>query len=412
MTTGPRKKGGDTCGNGADHDLVNGRGNGDAQEVGEVRGNGVVHELVGVGCGNMAAQEGGRGVRQRGHARPGGERARQRGRANKEGAATGRTRPSGGRNAETGPRKLGRGGAAAGPYTTWSGKGTRQRGRARREERCVAAWPFTTWSGGAATELRKRRVGGVRQRGKTCDEHHFQPPGHQLPLRYLSGVIPDVCIVPAALSNCSNTATPLVRLALDNGHTLGCCFLLQVFCGNVLIVYLAPSPGNHPRQPMPIVVNAVATTLWVESAMILFLRQLLLQRQQYRPQQRGRSITTFVTKPWTLHAYQPVQHHHRLAISLRDEGPASTLKGLASPPTLFPQQPPPRSAPYMYQVTRLSKPDPFVLAMVLRCGCEEAKTSSPTGRLHSTSSTDEQRYLPKTTATARSFCFQFRAIAS
>ena len=67
-------------------------------------------------------------------------------------------------------------------------------------------------------------------------------------------------------------------------------------------------------------------------------------------------------------------------------------------PNPAPQQStPPRPAPYMRY--RLSKPDSLVLAMVLRCGCEEAKTPSPTGMLQSTSFTDKQRYLPKTTAT-------------
>ena len=48
-------------------------------------------------------------------------------------------------------------------------------------------------------------------RDTTCDEHHYQPPGHRVSLRLLSGVSSDACIVPATLSHCNHTATPLVR---------------------------------------------------------------------------------------------------------------------------------------------------------------------------------------------------------
>ena len=105
------------------------------------------------------------------------------------------------------------------------------------------------------------------------------------------------------------------------------------------------------------------------------------------------------------------------------------MQGLASPP---PPPPPPNNAPpppSPTHVNRLSETDPLVLAMVLevkrkcmelklflprspggsrkkkkkkvlRCGCKEAKTPSPTGMPHSTSSTDE--HLPKTTAASGS----------
>ena len=48
-------------------------------------------------------------------------------------------------------------------------------------------------------------------RDASCDEHHYEPPGHQISLRCLSGVSTDARIVPATLSHCSNTATPPVR---------------------------------------------------------------------------------------------------------------------------------------------------------------------------------------------------------
>ena len=86
-------------------------------------------------------------------------------------------------------------------------------------------------------------------------------------------------------------------------------------CGNVWTVYPSPSPGNNPRQPVPLVVNAVATMFWMESAMIAFL-----------PRATATTTTTtstatawpadnhYSTKPWTLHADQPVHHDQRQAI--------------------------------------------------------------------------------------------------
>ena len=108
------------------------------------------------------------------------------------------------------------------------------------------------------------------------------------------------------------------------------------------------------------------------------------------------------TNSWLLRADQPIQHHQRQTIYLRNEGLASTLKELASPPP--PPTPPNNliSPPSSINVNCLCKTDPLVLAMVLRCGCEETTTPSPTRMLHSTPSTDEQRYLPKTTATSGS----------
>ena len=156
--------------------------------------------------------------------------------------------------------------------------------------------------------------------------------------------------------------------------------------------------------------------IWVESVMIAFL-----------PRATAATTTTVLTgitwtvdnnpstKRWTLHACHtdtapPASDHllrryTQLGICaaravLRDEGPASRLKRLASPAPPAPNNPP--APPSPIHMNRLSKPDPLVLAMGLRCGYEEAKTPSPTRMRHSTSSADEQRYLPKTTATSDS----------
>ena len=98
-------------------------------------------------------------------------------------------------------------------------------------------------------------------RDTTCDEHHCQLPGHRVPLRWLSGVLPDVCIVPAALSHCSNTATPLVRSTQVWAYFRMLVFTVGIY-GNVRTIHPAPSPGNNPRQPVPLVVHAVATIFW------------------------------------------------------------------------------------------------------------------------------------------------------
>ena len=42
-------------------------------------------------------------------------------------------------------------------------------------------------------------------------------------------------------------------------------------CVNVRTVRPASSPGNNPRQPVPLVINAVGTISWAESATIAFL---------------------------------------------------------------------------------------------------------------------------------------------
>ena len=81
---------------------------------------------------------------------------------------------------------------------------------------------------------------------------------------------------------------------------------------------------------------------------------------------------------------------------MRDKGPATSLQGLASPPPPPPHNTTPPHSPI--HVNRLSKTDPLFLAMVLRCGCEEAKTPSPNRMPHSAYFTDEHSLLPKTTA--------------
>ena len=83
------------------------------------------------------------------------------------------------------------------------------------------------------------------------------------------------------------------------------------------------------------------------------------------------------------------------------EGGGSSFKFERTSFTPAPQQstsPPPSPM----DVNRLFKPDPLVLAMAVRCGCEEANTPSPTRMPHPTSSTDMQHYLVKTTATSGS----------
>ena len=237
-------------------------------------------------------------------------------------------------------------------------------------------------------------------RDTTCEEHHCQLPGHRVPLRWLSSVLPDVCIVPAALSHCSDIATPLVRSTQVWAYFRMLFFTLVIY-GSVRTIHPAPSPANNPRQPVPLVVNAVATIFRVESAMIAFLPRATAATMTTTSAATAWPADNHCGKnPWTLHADRPIQHYQRQAIYSRDEVPASTLKERAPPTPPPPNNLPPRPAPYMRY--RLSKPDPLVLAMVLRCGSEEAKTSSPTGMLHSTPSTDEQRYLPKTTATSGS----------
>ena len=100
--------------------------------------------------------------------------------------------------------------------------------------------------------------------------------------------------------------------------------------------------------------------------------------------------------------YILIQHHQRQDIYLRDEGPALPTRGLASPPL-----PPPQHTtrpPSPIHVNRLPKTDPHVLAIILRCRCEEVKTTSPIRMSCSSSCSssciDEHRYLPKTTASS------------
>ena len=146
-------------------------------------------------------------------------------------------------------------------------------------------------------------------RNTICVEHNSQPPGHRAPLRWLSGVSHDVCIVPAALSQCNNTATPLVRSTQiwASFRKLGFSFGIS---GDLRTVNTAPSPGNNPRQPVSLAINAVPTIFWVESAKIAFL-----------PRATAATATTtatptawpadnhYGTNSWTLNADQPIQHH-------------------------------------------------------------------------------------------------------
>ena len=117
-----------------------------------------------------------------------------------------------------------------------------------------------------ASVSRTTKSGGLQPshiaiRDTTCDEHHYQPPDHRVPLRCLSGVLPDLCIVSAALSHGSNTATPLVRSTLDLGVLQGFGIFFGIW-GNLRTVNPAPLPGNNPRQPTPLVINAVAAIFW------------------------------------------------------------------------------------------------------------------------------------------------------
>ena len=141
-------------------------------------------------------------------------------------------------------------------------------------------------------------------RNTTCNEHHSQPPGHRVLLRWLSGVFPDVCIVPAALSHGSNL-TSLVR-----STQIWACFIMFVFtfgiCGNVRTVNPASSPGNNPRQPMPLVINAVTTIFWVESAMTAFLPRTTAATTTTAWTTAWPADNHYGKKPWTLHAHQPI----------------------------------------------------------------------------------------------------------
>ena len=101
--------------------------------------------------------------------------------------------------------------------------------------------------------------------------------------------------------------------------------------------YPAPSPGNNPRQPVPLVVNAVAIMFWIERAMIAFLPWATAATTTTIPSATAWPADNhYRTKPWMLHADQPIQHYQRQAIELRDEIPASTLKQLAPPTPLTP----------------------------------------------------------------------------
>ena len=110
--------------------------------------------------------------------------------------------------------------------------------------------------------------------------------------------------------------------------------------GNVRTISPAPSPGNNPRQPVPLIVNAVAPSFWVESAMIDFLsRATAATTTTTSTATAWPADNHYGANPWTLRADEPIQHYKRQAIKMRDEGPASTLKELA-PPT----PPPPNNS--------------------------------------------------------------------
>ena len=97
-----------------------------------------------------------------------------------------------------------------------------------------------------ASVSRTAKSGGLQPphiaiRDTTCDGHHCQLSGHRVPLRWLSGVLPDVCIVPAAISHCSNTATPLVRAT-----QVWACFRMLVF---TLGIYETCGPYTRRQHP-------------------------------------------------------------------------------------------------------------------------------------------------------------------
>ena len=144
--------------------------------------------------------------------------------------------------------------------------------------------------------------------------------------------------------------------------------------------------------------NCHGNYLWVESAMIVFLPwETVATTTKSSTATAWPADNHYGTKPSMLHAHHtdtaPPASGHLLA----GRGSSFTFDRTSftpgpAPPTIHPP-------PSPTHVNRLSKTDPLVLSMVLRCGCKDAKTPSPR-MLHSTSSTDEQRYLPKTTATS------------
>ena len=80
-------------------------------------------------------------------------------------------------------------------------------------------------------------------RETTCDEYHSQPPGHRVPLGWLSGVFSDACIVPAILSHSSSTASSLVRSTQK-----WACFRVLVFSFRYLRKRADRTPGAITRQ--------------------------------------------------------------------------------------------------------------------------------------------------------------------
>ena len=151
-------------------------------------------------------------------------------------------------------------------------------------------------------------------RNTTCDKHHCQLPGHRVPLRWISGVLPDVCIVPVALSHCSNTATPLVRSTQVWAYFRMLVFTLGTY-GNVRTIHPALLPGNNPRQPTPLVINAVTPIFWVESAMIAVLPRETAATTTTTSTATAWPADTHCGKPsWTLHADQRIQRYQRQAI--------------------------------------------------------------------------------------------------
>ena len=117
---------------------------------------------------------------------------------------------------------------------------------------------------------------------------------------------------------------------------------------------------QYPRQSA-VRYNAMTTFVCVGSAMMVFLsRATAVTRTTASAATACPADNHYCTKPWTLHAYHPTQHHQRRAIKLPDEGPASPLQGLASPPSPPPNNAPPPPSPM--HVNRLFKTDPLVLA--------------------------------------------------
>ena len=122
--------------------------------------------------------------------------------------------------------------------------------------------------------LTNPKIGGsqalhLAMRYTTCDEHHYQPSGYRLSPGWLSVVYPAVGIVSATLT----VATPLCLWCVQ--PLIWAYFSMLVFAfgifGNVRTVNPAPSPGNNPRQLVPLGINAAATMLLFESTMITFL---------------------------------------------------------------------------------------------------------------------------------------------